>query len=65
MATLPRNFSTSEKPESNGREGAKIKKSKRLSWTLTRKKTREEAFVEDGSGEEVATLMLVGCVLYA
>lgn len=32
----------------------KYKKSKRLSWTLGRKKSRDEAFVADGSGKVLA-----------
>ena len=65
MATLPRSFSSSEHSAhsvvggSNGTTRAaasgkaKVKKSKKLSWTLGRKKSRDEAFVADGSGKLV------------
>ena len=57
MATLPRTFSSSDKKsQSNGaamgQSAGKYKKSKRLSWTLGRKKSRDEAFVADGSGKK-------------
>ena len=66
MATLPRSFSSGEHSAhsvvggSNGTTRAaaaaakaKVKKSKKLSWTLGRKKSRDEAFVADGSGKLV------------
>ena len=62
MSTLPRSFS--HQPESNKHRhtvstGAtatampakQVKKSKRLSWTLGRKKSRDEPYVADGSGK--------------
>ena len=58
MATLPRSFSTGDRSSrsvtSNGTaaaSNAKVKKTKKLSWTLGRKKSRDEAFVADGSGK--------------
>ena len=56
MATLPRSFTTGGQTQSNGSAAvaaaaAKHKKSKKISWTLGRKKTRDEAFVADGSGK--------------
>ena len=58
MATLPRSFTTGEHSDHSSSNGtaaakAKVKKSKKLSWTLGRKKSRDEAFVADGSGELV------------
>ena len=59
MATLPRSFSTGG-GQSHGNGGvaaaataAKHKKSKKISWTLGRKKSRDEAFVADGSGKYI------------
>lgn len=53
MATLPRSFTKSGKAQGNGTaaEALKYKKSKKISWTLGRKKARDEAFVADGSGK--------------
>lgn len=56
MATLPRAYSTSEQSKAGGEAavgggGGGYKKSKRLSWTLGRKKSRDEAIVADGSGK--------------
>ena len=58
MATLPRSFSTGVQPQGNGAPvtaaaaaAAKHKKSKKISWTLGRKKSRDEAFVADRSGK--------------
>ena len=58
MATLPRTHAASdEKPRSSGSAEIasgvkhKSKKSKRLTWTLGRKKARDEAFVADRNGE--------------
>lgn len=57
MATLPRSFTTGGQTQSNGGvaaaapTAAKHKKSKKISWTLGRKKSRDEAFVADGSGK--------------
>lgn len=65
MATLPRAFSTGDKTASKsngaavGGNAGKYKKSKRLSWTLGRKKSRDEAFVADGSGKILIHSMIV------
>ncbi len=68
MATLPRGFTTSSSgtemaPSNGAQEGAagvkyKKSKSKRLSWTLGRKKSRDDAFVADGSGKLLASSSL-------
>ncbi len=60
MATLPRGFTTSSSGTEMAQEGAagvkyKKSKSKRLSWTLGRKKSRDDAFVADGSGKLLAS----------
>ncbi len=70
MATLPRSFpggdhSGHNHSVVNGSNGtaaaaaaakAKGKKSKKLSWTLGRKKSRDDAFVADGSGKLLASV---------
>jgi len=70
MATLPRSFSTGGQAQGNGAPAAataaaavaaaKHKKSKKISWTLGRKKSRDEAFVEDGSGKAGPLLAALG-----
>ena len=53
MATLPRSYnSTTTTDKNSAADASKYKKTKRLSWTLGRKKSRDEAIVADGSGEE-------------
>ena len=62
MATLPRNYNstTTAKQGPDAAGPGKYKKSKRLSWTLGRKKSRDDqAIVADGSGE-VLTVPSVG-----
>lgn len=63
MSTLPRFFSRSRSSDQSARTqqnahstneaamSTKYKKSKRLSWTLGRKKARDEPYVADGSGK--------------
>ena len=69
MTTLPRSYKSdsnmtrpSKAAQSNGQAAAmpanKHKKSKRLSWTLGRKKSRDEPYVADGSGEDTARFMI-------
>ena len=67
MSTLPRAYKSESSmghgthslaPNGHSQAGAavpvhKSKKSKRLSWTLGRKKSRDEPYVADGSGKNV------------
>jgi hypothetical protein len=65
MATLPRSYNsttttTDKKSAADAAGGTKYKKSKRLSWTLGRKKSRDEAIVADGSGEALLLVLSWG-----
>ncbi len=66
MSTLPRprphksdSTVTNKEPRQSGAAAmpTKHKKSKRLSWTLGRKKARDEPYVADGSGASLWSMV--------
>lgn len=59
FASKPIPHQTLTNGDANGHV-AKPKKTKRLSWTLGRKKGKDEAYVADRSGESCAFCMLAG-----
>ena len=77
MATLPRAYSASSSSGPGNGSAAvaaaamKHKKSKKISWTLGRKKGREEVYVEDGSGKIIETAVessldrMVSCMVWS